>query len=206
MLFSFHYLVTAFFLAVWLQSLSWVMLTHFTFQMVWFLAGGSVSDPTLFWGWQALVSLLGTLGGLFIGRRRLLTIYNLYSWLYFVCSLAAYVAAQLLYANFPPFAGLPAGEQGLGLTVTLIIHLVVIAAIWYGVAREHHHRRLFGRWLGFTLLLEVLFFIALTGWAEVWVAITVGGSVALVVIISHWARQKKNGNRRARTMVRRPLI
>ena len=204
MLFSFHYLVTAFFLAVWWRSFSWVMLTHFTFQTIWFLAGGSIPDPTLFWGYQALISLIGTVGGRWIGRRPLLT--GLYSLLYFVFALGAYLAAQLLYAYYPPFSGLPAGQQGLGLTVTLVLSLVIIVATWYGVAREHRHHRLFGRWLGFTFLMQALFFIALTGWDERWVAISVGGGVALLVVISYLVRRKKHEHLRARSLVRRAVV
>lgn len=209
MLFSFHYFSTAGFLAVWTRSLSWPMLIHYVFQMSYFLAGGQVTDESLFWGWQALVSLTGTLMGLFIGDRPLLDA-NVYSWLYFIVSLAAYLGAQLMYAYFPPFPGSPAGQQGVGLTVTVILSVIIIGAIWYGMSREHKswHSWLFGRWVLFTLFSQLLFFIALTGWAEVWLAISIGGGSAVLAFISWWfaGRKKSYGHTRARTMVRRPFV
>ena len=205
MLLSFHYLVTSFFLAVWWQSFSWVLLIHFAFQTIWLLSGGSISNVILFWGWQTLVSILGAIAGIFVGVRPLFVLSDIYSWLYFICSLAVYVAIQLVYAYFPPFPGKPAGQQGLGLSFTLIVHLIIIGSIWYGVSREHMHRNLFFKWAVLTFIMEILFFIALSGWPEIWLAITLGGSIAILSVIFHFL-QVKNVHSGSRAMVRRSFI
>jgi len=193
-LFSFHYLVTAFFLSVWIgypYAPGYVMAIHFLVQMSLFLAEFDITgDETLFWGWQALVSLLGMIGGLLLLKTKhkpqsLLTWKNKYTWMYFITSLALWLAAQLFYAYFPPTMG-PAGEVGLGVAVTFILSFIIIASIWYGLTRVkymhwcHWKAHFFQRWLFFTALMQLLFYIALTEFDELWVALVSGGSVIVL--------------------------
>lgn len=205
-LYSFHYVTVAFFLSVWTRSLSWTMLIYFLVQMSLVLAGFSVvpaSDTALFWGWQTLAAFLGFLAGFFVGPRPILKTGDLYAWLYLIGSLAAWVAAELLYAYFPPLPSVPAGRAGLGLALTFVGHVVIIFFIWYGMSREHGRlrNRVFWRWMAFTALLELLFFIALAGFAEIWIALIAGGSVTVLALATlwFWPFRSRRGNPKVRS-------
>ena len=207
-LFSFHYLVTTFFISIWVgcpHGFSWTMLIYFLTQMIYFLAGGDIGDGTLFWGWQTLVAFLGTLSGQILSQKspRLLVYNSVYSWLYFVFSLAASLGAQLLYANFPPLSTVPSGQAGVGVTVTFILSFIIILAVWYGVSRVDSPPRLhfFKRWLFFTALMQLLFFITLSGLDELWVAIISGGSVVILGAISITMRPRKPRKRKHRMRI-----
>ena len=198
-LFSFHYLWTAFFLTAWIgypYSPGYVMTIHFLTQTILYLAGFDISgNETLFWGWQALISALGMIAGLLILKPKhkpgsLLTWKNKYSWLYFICSLLACLAIQLMYANFPPLQSSPAGQAGVGLAVTFVLSFFLIGMIWYGLTRVKYNHwcewrtAFFKRWFFFTALLQLLFYTTLTGLDEMWVAVISGGSVIVIAFIS----------------------
>jgi len=185
-LFSFHYAVTAFFLATWWHSVLAVMAVHFAFQGIFYAAGASVPPDmrALFWGWQALSSGLGALAGIYIGKYPILLVRNWYSWIYFVFSLAAFLGAQLLYAFYPPLSGVPAGQAGVGLATTFILTVIIVLCVWYGNSREHRPWGHYWRWTLLFALMELLFYIALTGLAEIWVSFIAAGSTLVVASVT----------------------
>jgi len=185
-LFSFHYAVTSFFLATWWHSVWWVLVVHFVFQAIFFAIGANVAagQEALFWGWQALVTALGALAGLHVGNTPILLVLNGYSWAYFVLSLAAFLGAQLFYAFYPPLNTVPAGQAGVGLAVTFILTVIIILATWYGNSREKEPWGYYLHWACLFGLLEFLFYITLSGLAEVWVALIATGSTLLIAFCS----------------------
>ena len=193
MLFSFHYLATSFFLTVWSRHVMWVLLTYYIFQTIYYFAAAP-TDTTLFWGWQTLVSVIGSLAGYFVGFRPLFVYNKVLSYFYFIVSLAAYIGAQVFYAKFPPFPGVPAGQEGLGVTLTFLLTILIIFCVWYGVSREHLRRttwHFFGVWLLLSSLGILLMFVALTGLDEIWVTLISGGAMLLFAAILYLIRLRR---------------
>jgi len=187
-LFSFHYAVTAFFLATWWHSVLAVMIVHFAFQGIYYAAGASVSlsQEGLFWGWQALASGLGAMAGFNVARERILLFTNWYSWIYFLLSLAAFLGAQLFYAFYPPLSTLPAGQAGVGVAMTFILTILIVLFIWYGNSREKEPWGHYLTWAFLFGLLELLFYISLSGLAEIWVSFIAGGATLVAAILIRW--------------------
>jgi len=146
------------------------------------------TDTSLFWGWNTLLAFIGAVAGHYVGFKPLFVFANVYSYLYFITSVAALVGAQVLYAKFPPISTVPAGQAGLGVSLTFLLNVLIIFCIWYGVSREHLHRtnwKFFGRWLVLTAFLTLLMFLGLTDLDEVWVAYISGGVVVFLSVFFH---------------------
>lgn len=210
-LFTFHYIVTSFFLSIWFgypQNTIWVTLIHFLLQLILYLSGfdwrGTDNGGT-FWGWQTLATFEGLLlASLFLfafrAKHTFLKIEIRYErvWFTWLVSTAAFIGGQVFYGTLPPT------ESAYGILFTILVSLIVLIGTGYSllfdnVVFEHSYdsnwvnkkfTNFFAWWILLTLSMQAMFWIARSGLGETWVAL-ISGSVVLLFIGILWFFNRK---------------
>ena len=203
---GFSYLSTAHFISVWVPwneyNFAWVVLLLFFFQRIWFLAGGSITDATVFWVWMGAVTLVASMVGwlfqILIRSPRLLSIHA--GWestvlLKFPIMTLVYAASSLFYI-FLPIKG---EGSPWGLIISTILHTAIIGvtALWLDddlvIFQRYGMRALpfFAMWMGSALWMDAFFWLNyVDALGEHWVALIAAGA-GLVFVAVLWAIAKR---------------
>lgn len=208
-----HYLLTSFWLAVWIP-VNWIIplyhgsiwFVYAVFQAIYFAAGGDVgSDPTAFHSFSALSVLLGIILGwllqTFVPSPMLISTRTGWESTMFVkvpVLTLLFVGAQLFYAQMPPSTDTP---WGVILTALLTTAIVVVTWVWSYTepwARNDGKATFvsFMWWAGINFFVAIAFLLGYTDLADRYVAfIAGGGAIVLFLLVqfifpgsSGWAR------------------
>ena len=187
----FCYLVTAFGFTVWTHAPAVILALIWATQAIMFIAGIDVTDLNDYVFWQFLTSLCGVLVGvgLLIVTRvpQFLQFKASYvgTWGQFLIWAIVYLAAQLFYGFFPP-PDYPWGILGTGVA-HVIIQVILWVVMYYNLtifSKYTGRKYFFMLWLATLVLMEVLFFIAMTPLLERYVALIAAGAGALLLVIA----------------------
>lgn len=195
-----HYLLTSFWLSVWIpityivpwyHAILWLLLA--LFQRIFFVAGGDVGpDPDVFWGFSALSVFIGSAVGVvfkwLVRSPRLLSTANGWEATAFIKApvlTALFIAAQLFYAKLPPQADSPWGVILTGLLTSLIV------AVTWGWSYSNPWARnnvrdtfiFFLWWIVINFVMVMFFFLGYTSLEEHFVALIAGGATLVLLVI-----------------------
>ena len=202
-LLTFHYVLTSFFLGVWIgpvsaraciRNISWVLTIHFLLQMILFFSGKEILDDSLFWGWQTLATFEGVmLSNLFLWaygtKHTFLEVKHRYErvWLTFFVSTAAFIGIQVFYTKIAhPFGIL---FSILGTIIVLVgtgYSLLFDNVVFESAYKQHAHVhliRFIGLWILLTVSMQAVFFAQPSNLSERDLAFISGGGALFWIIL-----------------------
>jgi hypothetical protein len=192
---SYHYLVTSYFLTIWIGnrvSLPIVLALHYAVQLcVWLSDTGAGMEGLLF-GYQAITTLLGVAVGRAYLRltepNPLLKIEAGYepAFVKFFVAFAAFMGTQLFYSELPP------PGSSFGILFSLITGFLVIMGTWYSMTfvekAEHNSAMFYVGWFGVLASMQLMFYLVFTNLVETWVAMIAPAPALLVLGIMNCVR------------------